>query len=124
ILGIGKGVLRVFSLDFPLLGAPPIPIICSIILTLDFPLLEAEVALICCLWILYDTSNFCLLVKPEAIDMLQPLDLDHHDSLADYPHLHLKSQTCHYCCLTDQTRTSLAWQRSWSPVALPMILEA
>ncbi|KAF8235997.1 hypothetical protein L208DRAFT_1253655, partial [Tricholoma matsutake] len=46
ILGIGKGVLRVFSSDFPLLGAPPIPVICSIILTSDFPLLEAEVALI------------------------------------------------------------------------------
>ncbi|KAF8236823.1 hypothetical protein L208DRAFT_1250181, partial [Tricholoma matsutake] len=30
----------------PLLGASPIPVICSIILTLDFPLLEAEVALI------------------------------------------------------------------------------
>ncbi|KAF8220031.1 hypothetical protein L208DRAFT_1336185, partial [Tricholoma matsutake] len=30
----------------PLLGAPPIPVLCSIILTLDFPLLEAEVALI------------------------------------------------------------------------------
>ncbi|KAF8219781.1 endonuclease, partial [Tricholoma matsutake] len=28
------------------LGAPPIPVLCSIILTLDFPLLEAEVALI------------------------------------------------------------------------------
>ncbi|KAF8230882.1 hypothetical protein L208DRAFT_1279746, partial [Tricholoma matsutake] len=26
----------------PLLGVPPIPVICSIILTLDFPLLEAE----------------------------------------------------------------------------------
>ncbi|KAF8219513.1 hypothetical protein L208DRAFT_1339569, partial [Tricholoma matsutake] len=46
ILGIGKGILRVFSSDFPLLGGPPIPVICSIILTLDFPLLEAEVALI------------------------------------------------------------------------------
>ncbi|KAF8234458.1 hypothetical protein L208DRAFT_1261766, partial [Tricholoma matsutake] len=46
ILGIGKGILRVFSLDFPLLGASPIPVICSIILTSDFPLLEAEVALI------------------------------------------------------------------------------
>ncbi|KAF8228760.1 hypothetical protein L208DRAFT_1290104, partial [Tricholoma matsutake] len=46
ILGIGKGILRVFSLDFPLLGAPPIPVIYSIILTSDFPLLEAEVALI------------------------------------------------------------------------------
>ncbi|KAF8233222.1 hypothetical protein L208DRAFT_1268056, partial [Tricholoma matsutake] len=46
ILGISKGVLRVFSSDFPLLGAPPIPVICSIILTSDFPLLEAEVALI------------------------------------------------------------------------------
>ncbi|KAF8221216.1 capsid protein, partial [Tricholoma matsutake] len=46
ILGIGKGVLRVFSSDLPLLGAPPIPVICSIILTLEFPLLEAEVALI------------------------------------------------------------------------------
>ncbi|KAF8223615.1 hypothetical protein L208DRAFT_1315968, partial [Tricholoma matsutake] len=46
ILGIGKGILRVFSSDFPLLGASPIPVICSIILTLDFPLLEAEVALI------------------------------------------------------------------------------
>ncbi|KAF8231499.1 capsid protein, partial [Tricholoma matsutake] len=46
ILGTGKGVLRVFSSDFPLLGAPPIPVLCSIILTLDFPLLEAEVALI------------------------------------------------------------------------------
>ncbi|KAF8225489.1 hypothetical protein L208DRAFT_1306051, partial [Tricholoma matsutake] len=46
ILTIGKGILRVFSLDFPLLGASPIPIICSIILTSDFPLLEAEVALI------------------------------------------------------------------------------
>ncbi|KAF8232605.1 hypothetical protein L208DRAFT_1271251, partial [Tricholoma matsutake] len=46
ILGIGKGILRVFSSDFPLLGAPPIPVICSIILTSDFPLLEAEVALI------------------------------------------------------------------------------
>ncbi|KAF8236169.1 hypothetical protein L208DRAFT_1253106, partial [Tricholoma matsutake] len=30
----------------PLLGVPPIHVICSIILTLDFPLLEAEVALI------------------------------------------------------------------------------
>ncbi|KAF8239975.1 hypothetical protein L208DRAFT_1235258, partial [Tricholoma matsutake] len=30
----------------PLLGAPPIPVLCSIILTSDFPLLEAEVALI------------------------------------------------------------------------------
>ncbi|KAF8222468.1 hypothetical protein L208DRAFT_1322451, partial [Tricholoma matsutake] len=30
----------------PLLGVPPIPVICSMILTLDFPLLEAEVALI------------------------------------------------------------------------------
>ncbi|KAF8226943.1 endonuclease, partial [Tricholoma matsutake] len=28
------------------IGAPPIPVICSIILTSDFPLLEAEVALI------------------------------------------------------------------------------
>ncbi|KAF8220394.1 hypothetical protein L208DRAFT_1333942, partial [Tricholoma matsutake] len=46
ILGIGKGILRFFSSDFPLLGAPPIPVICSIILTSDFPLLEAEVALI------------------------------------------------------------------------------
>ncbi|KAF8218907.1 hypothetical protein L208DRAFT_1345743, partial [Tricholoma matsutake] len=46
ILGTGKGVFRVFSLDFPLLGAPLIPVLCSIILTLDFPLLEAEVALI------------------------------------------------------------------------------
>ncbi|KAF8231691.1 hypothetical protein L208DRAFT_1275892, partial [Tricholoma matsutake] len=46
ILGTGKGVLKVFSLDFPLLGAPPIPVPCSIILTSDFPLLEAEVALI------------------------------------------------------------------------------
>ncbi|KAF8233559.1 hypothetical protein L208DRAFT_1265933, partial [Tricholoma matsutake] len=46
ILGIGKGILRVFSSDFPLLGVPPIPVICSMILTLDFPLLEAEVALI------------------------------------------------------------------------------
>ncbi|KAF8233632.1 hypothetical protein L208DRAFT_1265835, partial [Tricholoma matsutake] len=46
ILGISKGILRVFSSDFPLLGAPPIPVLCSIILTLDFPLLEAEVALI------------------------------------------------------------------------------
>ncbi|KAF8229859.1 hypothetical protein L208DRAFT_1284520, partial [Tricholoma matsutake] len=46
ILAIGKGILRVFSSDFPLLGVPPIPVICSIILTLDFPLLEAEVTLI------------------------------------------------------------------------------
>ncbi|KAF8221702.1 hypothetical protein L208DRAFT_1326498, partial [Tricholoma matsutake] len=48
ILGIGKGILRVFSSDFPLLGVSPIPVLCSIvlILTLDFPLLEAEVALI------------------------------------------------------------------------------
>ncbi|KAF8227113.1 hypothetical protein L208DRAFT_1496558, partial [Tricholoma matsutake] len=30
----------------PLLGAPPIPVLCSIILTSDFPLLEAQVALI------------------------------------------------------------------------------
>ncbi|KAF8224081.1 hypothetical protein L208DRAFT_1313442, partial [Tricholoma matsutake] len=46
ILGTGKGVFRVFSSDFPLLGAPPIPVLCSIILTSDLPLLEAEVALI------------------------------------------------------------------------------
>ncbi|KAF8237921.1 capsid protein, partial [Tricholoma matsutake] len=46
ILGIGKGILRVFSSDFPLLGVPSIPVICSIILTLDFPLLKAQVALI------------------------------------------------------------------------------
>ncbi|KAF8228743.1 hypothetical protein L208DRAFT_1289999, partial [Tricholoma matsutake] len=46
ILGISKGILRVFSSDFPLLGVSPIPVICSIILTSDFPLLEAEVALI------------------------------------------------------------------------------
>ncbi|KAF8220880.1 hypothetical protein L208DRAFT_1331257, partial [Tricholoma matsutake] len=46
ILGIGKGILRVFSFDFPLLGVSPIPVVCSMILTLDFPLLEAEVALI------------------------------------------------------------------------------
>ncbi|KAF8219697.1 hypothetical protein L208DRAFT_1338487, partial [Tricholoma matsutake] len=52
ILGIGKGILRVFSLDFPLLGTSPIPVICSIILTSDFPLLEAEVALI-------NTSSHC-----------------------------------------------------------------
>ncbi|KAF8228220.1 hypothetical protein L208DRAFT_1292623, partial [Tricholoma matsutake] len=46
ILDTGKGVLRVFSSDFPLLGAPPIPVLCSIILISVFPLLEAEVALI------------------------------------------------------------------------------
>ncbi|KAF8219699.1 hypothetical protein L208DRAFT_1338494, partial [Tricholoma matsutake] len=46
ILGISKGILRVFSSDFPLLGVPPIPVLCSIILTSDFPLLEAQVALI------------------------------------------------------------------------------
>ncbi|KAF8227192.1 hypothetical protein L208DRAFT_1496322, partial [Tricholoma matsutake] len=51
ILGTGKGVLRVFSSDFPLLGAPPIPVLCSIILTSDFPLLEAEVALIYRAWV-------------------------------------------------------------------------
>ncbi|KAF8231104.1 hypothetical protein L208DRAFT_1278771, partial [Tricholoma matsutake] len=45
ILGTGKGIFRVFSSDFPLLGAPPIPVLCSIILTLDFPLLGAKVAL-------------------------------------------------------------------------------
>ncbi|KAF8234134.1 hypothetical protein L208DRAFT_1263472 [Tricholoma matsutake] len=49
-LGIGKGFLRVFSLDFPLLGVSPIPVLCSIILTSDFSLLEAEVALIPAAW--------------------------------------------------------------------------
>ncbi|KAF8237030.1 hypothetical protein L208DRAFT_1249609, partial [Tricholoma matsutake] len=52
--------------DFPLLGVPPIPVICSIILTLDFPLLEAEVALISS--IMNSSSSCSLTASSSALE--------------------------------------------------------
>ncbi|KAF8226819.1 hypothetical protein L208DRAFT_1498043, partial [Tricholoma matsutake] len=89
ILGIGKGVLRVFSSDFPLLGTPPNPVICSIILTSDFPLLEAEVALI-----VMDFPSLCLPPNVLVVQSVVPMGTCQHSQQSS----HVSSTCPHILC--------------------------